>query len=433
MTTPGPRPQPFSNEQISPRALFIVGAIVFGLGVGVIVGRPEVIVLTSPLLILFVVGVVLHRWPDIDLVVEGPARCVEGDEIELTVTATTTTGIPWLQLDVELPPDLDAPQRSSQALISMAPGRRTTVTFPVIANRWGVSSPGLVSAIARDRFGLFIASRVIRPHVNIRVHPHEGSRRALVAPARLHRRVGAHGSRAHGEGSDFAEVRPWRPGDPSRAINWRVSARRGDRWVTTRHPDQSGDLVLLIDSFRDLGVLGDRLVQRSVRAALELAESSLAVHDRVGVLDVGRTIRWYRPTLGRMHKAHLTDALLETHVEPGLRPPRLEQLPLHELQQGTLIVALTGLLDPGAALLPLELRARGLEVAAVEVSAEAHLPADSDPTQILGQRLWRLRRAALAKQMREGGVNLVTWNEGQPIELIVTALARRSVRRVGTS
>ena len=36
-------------------------------------------------------------------------------------------------------------------------------------------------------------------------------------------------------------------------MNWRVSARRNEPWVTVRHPDQSGDLVFLLDTFSDLG------------------------------------------------------------------------------------------------------------------------------------------------------------------------------------
>jgi len=429
----GARPRRLSSEQASPRLLVLVAVSATGLWLAVLSGRPELVVLAAPLVVLVVAGAAVHRWPDVAVDVGGPARCVEGDEIDLTVTVVTATGIPWLHLSLELPTELEAAPGAAEALLQVGPRRRTVVTIPVRATRWGVASPGLLTIIARDRFGLFVSSQVVRPDLRIRVHPPDGSRRAVVAPAHLHRRVGTHGSRAHGDGSDFAELRPWRPGDTARAVNWRASARRGERWVTVRHPDRSGDLVLLVDSFRDLGPLGDRLVQRAVRAALALAESNLAVHDRVGVLQVGRHIRWHRPGLGRLHSSRLVDALLETQVEPGLRAPRVEQLPLHELREGILIVALTGLLDPGAALLPLELRARGHEVAVIEVAAEGHLPERPNRTQVLGRRLWRLRRAALAEQLRRGGVTVVRWEPDQAIEQVVAALARRATggRRAG--
>ena len=181
----------------------------------------------------------------------------------------------------------------------------------------------------------------------------------MVTPSRLRHRVGVHASNRHGEGSEFAEVRPYRPGDTMRAINWRVSARRGDRWVTVRHPDRSGDLVFLLDSFCDLGPDDNSLVQRAVRAAMSLSESSLAQHDRVGLLDVGRHVRWFHPRLGKNHQARLLDALLETQVEPSLRSPELGKLPVHELGDGTLVVVITGLADPHLSLLPAELRAGG--------------------------------------------------------------------------
>jgi uncharacterized protein (DUF58 family) len=414
------------NHQLSPRYLIVISLACAGLMLSVIAGFPFLALLVSPLVALGLIGAAMHRWPDLDLELVVPDRVVEGDEIDLVIHAGSRIGIPWLMLDLELPPDLEPIQGTARTIVTIRPGQLVKVKVPVRAVRWGVADPGRISATGRDRLGFFVSSAVHRPNKPIRVHPGDGARHTVLRPSRLRARVGNHRSRTHGEGSDFAEIRPYRRGDPQRSINWRVSARKGENWVTVRHPDRSGDLVLLLDTFRDIGPLGDRLVQRAVRAALALAESNLGKHDRVGLLDVGRNIRWYRPRLGRLHEARLIDALLDTQVEPGLRAHHVSHLPLHDLDSGTLIVFISGLLDEVAAQLPIELRSRGHEVVVLECSPDAHHNAKGRNAE-LATRLWRLQRAAERKAMIERGVAVVEWKPGDPLEIPIAALERRPV------
>ncbi len=414
------------NRQISPRYLTTVALSAACLLVAIIAGLPMLALLVSPLVALVLVAPAMHRWPDLDVALEVPERVVEGDEITLVVCVGSRIGSPWVALNLELPPDLEALQGTSRTIVTVRPGQLVKVRIPVRAARWGVSVPGRISVTARDRFGFFATSFVHRPRVAIRVHPRDGARRTVLAPSRLLPRAGNHRSRVLGEGSEFAEVRPYRRGDPQRTINWRVSARRGEPWVTVRHPDRSGDLVLMFDSFRDIGPLGDRLVQRAVRAALALAESNLGQYDRVGLLDVGRSIRWYRPRLGRLHEARLLDALLDTQVEPGLRAPDLSQLPLHDLDSGALIVFISGLIDKGAARLPVGLRSRGHEVVVLECSADAHLVVNGRNAE-LAARLWRIERAAQRRHLSDRGIAVVEWKPDDPLEIPVAALNRRPV------
>ncbi|MGI9597739.1 MAG: DUF58 domain-containing protein [Acidimicrobiales bacterium] len=413
------------NHQISPRFLVLLLGGVIGFLVAVVIAQPLLAIAAAPAVFVSVLAAVMYRRPEIQVTVDGPSRAVEGDRVDLVVTAQSATWVPWLQVGIELPSDLDPVNGIRHAIVSIPAGRKAVVRFPVELTRWGVARPGRVETIARGPFGMFSSARIHQPRLAIRVHPQDGNRRSVVVPARLRARVGDHRSRRHGEGSDFAEVRPFRTGDTLRSVNWRVSARRGERWVTVRHPDQSGDLVFLLDTFRDLGPEGNRLVQRAVRAAMSLADSNLDAHDRVGLLDVGRHIRWYRPRQGRIQKARLFDALLASQVERGLRAPRLEQLPLHELDAGTMVIVLTGLTDPDMSLLPIELRMHGLEVAVLECTADDHFLEASDEATELAIRLWRLIRHQRRQQLIGHGVPVMPWAADQPIELPVAALARR--------
>lgn len=413
------------NHQTSPRFLILLLGGVAGFLVAIVIGEPLLAIIATPPVLLAVLAALIHRPPEVQVTIDGPVRAVEGDRVDLIVTAQSATWVPWLQVGIELPPDLDPVNGIRHAVVTIPAGRKAVVRFPVELTRWGVATPGRIETIARGPFGLFVSSRIHKPRLAIRVHPRDGNRRSVVVPRRLRARVGDHRSRRHGEGSDFAEVRPFRPGDTLRSVNWRVSARRGERWVTVRHPDQSGDLVFLLDTFSDLGPEGNRLVQRAVRATMSLAESNLDAHDRVGLLDVGRHIRWFRPRQGRLQKARLFDALLESQVEQGLRAPRLDQLPLHELDAGTMIVVLTGLTDPDMALLPIELRLRGLEVAVLECTADDHLLGPMDETTELAARLWRVIREQRRQRLVAHGVPVMPWAADQPLELPVAAMAHR--------
>lgn len=413
------------NHQVSARFLILTLGGLAALVIAVVFGVPELAIAASPAVLISTIGAALYRRPDLQISVSGPARAVEGDRIDLVVTARSTTGVPWLQVGLELPPDLAPVGGVRHTVVSVPPRSSATVRFPVEVTRWGVAVPGRVEVVARSALGLFVSSAVHRPGVAIRIHPRDGNRRSVMVPARLRPRVGDHRSRRHGRGSDFAEVRPFRTGDALRDVNWRVSARRQERWVTVRHPDQSGDLVFLLDTFRDLGTDTNRLVQRAVRAAMSLADSNLDAQDRVGLLDVGHRIRWHRPRQGRLQKARLFDALLETQVEPGLRAPTLDRLPLHDLDAGTMVVVLTGLTDPDMALLPIDLKVHGIEVAVLEVDVEDHLPPARNPTDDLAARLWRLLRDQRRQQLTAHGVPVVTWRDEQPLELPVAALAGR--------
>lgn len=417
------------NRQTTPRFAILLLGGTLGLIIAVVAGSPPLAVLVSPAIVLVTLASIVHRWPDIDVSMAGPVRAVEGDRVDLVVSAQSKVGVAWLELALELPPDIEAVDGIRHAIVTVPSGHKVTVNFPVIVKRWGVSFPGRVHVIGRDAFGMFVSSKVLFPNLAIRVHPGDGNRRSVIAPRKLRSRVGVHRSRRHGEGSDFAEVRPFRIGDQARAVNWRVSARRREPWVTVRHPDESGDIVLLLDTFCDLGDEGNRLVQRAVRAAMSLSESNLGTHDRVGLLDVGRHIRWFRPRLGRLHQARLFDALLETQVEPGLRAPTIDQLPLHDLDAGTMIVVLTGLADANMARLPIELRQRGNEVVVLECVVDGHVEPTASMADQYALRLWRLQLAKRRNDLVSQGVLVVPWDVDQPLELPVAAMARRGAGR----
>lgn len=95
---------------------------------------------------------------------------------------------------------------------------------------------------------------------------------------------GTHQGRRFGAGLDFAEVRPYQPGDDPRNMDWRHTARRGRPFTKLFHEERE----LPVRVFVDLGPtmrFGTRCAFKSVvaaRAAALLAWSTVDGGDRIG-------------------------------------------------------------------------------------------------------------------------------------------------------
>jgi uncharacterized protein (DUF58 family) len=255
--------------------------------------------------------------------------------------------------------------------------------------------------------------------------------RELIEPARLRATVGSRVARGRGEGIEFAEVRAFHPGDPVRRINWRVSARRGSLHVSDRHPELSADVVLLLDTFSDVGDETESTLALAVRAAAALAAGYLERRDRVGVIGFGGVLTGIGPGLGTAQLERVVGRLLASEVEHSYASRTVATIPPRLLPPRALVVALTPLLDRRTVGALFDLRSRGFDLAILEISPERFLPEPSDPERALALRLWRLRRDALRDRLRAYGVTITPYDGLQPLRVPVLTAARTRRRGRG--
>ena len=83
------------------------------------------------------------------------------------------------------------------------------------------------------------------------------------------RQAGNLTTRALGSGLDYAESRPYQPGDDPRSINWRLSARSSETFVKTYHIEARPILTIMLDNRQSL-YFGTRL-RLKIMQALRLA------------------------------------------------------------------------------------------------------------------------------------------------------------------
>jgi uncharacterized protein (DUF58 family) len=148
---------------------------------------------------------------------------------------------------------------------------RLTVTCA--AERWG-RYPIRAHVTANARGGL-LAGTATLDAVELYVFPVAPARSTAIPRTELPDRIGAHVGRRVGSGVEYADIRAYTPGDPLRAVNWPVSARRGSLHVTDRLGEQSADVVVLVDTYPQPPGPATEATERTVRGAMQVVQTAL--------------------------------------------------------------------------------------------------------------------------------------------------------------
>jgi uncharacterized protein (DUF58 family) len=411
-------PGPFVTARLHAYGAVVAVLLLAGLALG----RPELVALAAPFALAGLLGlrgaaptVTARMTLDRD-------RVLVGETVTVSVELEADRVVEELDLRVALPRALVAVERGT--VIALRGPR--TVEIPVRVAKWGAHEIPGVALRARTRFGLVEHRSSVDAELLLRAYPRPEAMRSLLAPRRTQALTGSRVARARAEGIEFADLRPWVPGDRVRSVNWRATARRDEVFVNDQHPERNTDVILFLDTFADLGESGSSL-DHALEAAASLARLHLARRDRVGLIGFGGVLSWLQPGLGVRQLHQIADALIESEVVFSYAWRDLRSLPPRLLPAGALVIALTPLLDPRTRAVLLDLRSRGFDVAVVELDVDPLLPAPRGELATLTRRLWRLEREAARAAYPRAGVVVATWTPGRPFEGVLAELqgARR--------
>lgn len=146
--------------------------------------------------------------------------------------------------------------------------------------------------------------------------------RALFTQAQRRREAGQRNVRRLGEGRVFESLREWVPGDDTRTIDWKATARRGKAMARQYEDERRQQVLIAIDAGRLLTAEqeGRARLESVVEAALQLAHSAVEHDDNVGLMVFDDRVRQYiAPARGRRALRTIIDALATvqgTLVEP---------------------------------------------------------------------------------------------------------------------
>jgi uncharacterized protein (DUF58 family) len=391
----------------SPRLQTYAALAAVALVAALAAGEPELAALAAPFLLLVAVG--LAGAP---LAVEGRlslerGRVLEGDRVGATLTVEAL-GAP-ARVDVHLPTTARLHGDPVPLAVWLPSRRQRKIRFELAVERWGVHTAGPAVIRARDRLGAMTLEGRLGEACELRGFPGAGRLRRLVPPLRTRPVLGSQVTRELGEGIEFADLRPLRPGDRVRRINWRATSRRGAPYVNVQHPEHSTDVVLFLDTFAEAERAEEGTLDATVHAAAALSSAYLARRDRVGLVSFGATLNWLTASAGTRQLYRIADALLASDVRLSYAWRDVTHLPARLLPPRTLVLALSPLLDARGIGALLDLRARGHDLAVIEISPLEHTPADEAGTHRLPLRLWRLQRDSLRARFETLGVPVARW------------------------
>jgi len=381
-----------------------------GLLTALVVGRPELAALAAPFALVLVAGLSLASEPRIlraafELDRE---RALEDETVEATLILRTEEPIGRLELLLDLPEGLNVDGANPQ-IVRLDWQQRRELDFTLRCARWGGYVVGDFVLRSPEVFGLLVHEWRLERRQPLKVYPRGEALQRLLRPLETQAFAGNQVPRARGEGVEFADLRPFVPGDRVRRVNWRATARRGEPWVTETHPERNSDVVIFLDTFLEARQRDEGTLDLAVGAAASLATHYLREKDRVGLVAFGGVINWLHVSSGVVQVYRILDSLLDAEIFLSYAWKDIDLLPVRALPPQALVIALSPLLDERAVRTLLDLRARGFDLAVVEISPVPFAPAGPDELDKLARRLWLLRREALRSRYLRLGVPVVEW------------------------
>ncbi|MFI1810174.1 DUF58 domain-containing protein [Streptomyces sp. NPDC020422] len=272
-------------------------------------------------------------------------RLGDGADVQLTVTNRSRRRLRARVRDAWPPSSTQTPARQQ---LTIPAGERRRLSTTLRPSRRGDHRAERVTIRSYGPLGLAARQGNHEVPWTLRVLPPFASRKHLPSRlARLRELDGRTSVLTRGEGTEFDSLREYVPGDDTRSIDWRATARRTTVAVRTWRPERDRHILVVLDTGRtSAGRVGNvPRLDASMDAALLLTALASRAGDRVDLLAYDRRLR--AQVQGRSASdvlpavvdalAPLEAELVETDAR-GLAATALARAP-----RRSLIVLLTGL------------------------------------------------------------------------------------------
>ncbi|MFE3286165.1 DUF58 domain-containing protein [Streptomyces sp. NPDC059233] len=216
-------------------------------------------------------------------------RLGETAEVHLTLTNPGTRTLRARIRDAWPPsswlPGTEGP--ASRHALTVPSGERRRLTTRLRPTRRGDRQADRVTIRSYGPLGLLARQGTHRIPWTVRVLPPFTSRKHLPSRlARLRELDGRTSVLTRGEGTEFDSLRDYVPGDDTRSIDWRATARQNKVAVRTWRPERDRHILICLDTGRtSAGRVGDApRLDSAMDAALLLAALATRAGDRVDLL-----------------------------------------------------------------------------------------------------------------------------------------------------
>ena len=183
-------------------------------------------------------------------------------------------------------------------------------------------------------------------------------------------------SRRLGESLEFAELRPYQPGDDLRSVDWNAYRRLRRLLVRRYRAEQSQDLYILLDTSRSMEVPAEKF-DRARQIAGAAAVLASGEHDRLTLLPFAEVVtgRFVESRRGRM-PVELLRTLSALHCEGSTAVAKSALLAASVMKRAGLLLIISDFFDPQGLGPGLKaVASRGTQVVGVQI----HAPEEAQP------------------------------------------------------
>jgi uncharacterized protein (DUF58 family) len=414
------------------RALALGGV---GIALALAMGRPAVVVIVAPLVVVGALGVV-HRPTHEPKVFSSLAHLQlhEGQGTRVNLEVTGMEDVEHV-VRVASPQPFVAARPHHGALGHLLRTGSLGPDIPAVAlspRRWGQRLVGaekvaMTSAWAGYRWGP--SAHVGREMSVLPTLTHFRAGGEAPQPIGL---IGSHRSRRDGNGTEFSSIRAFHAGDRLRRINWRVSLKEGSLHVESTRAEEDTAVLLIVDALADYGLSGgvgstDSSLDVTVRAAAALADQYVGGGDRVSLRVLSPAGEYAGYGTGTRHLRRIL--ILLSRIRPGVpHDVSIDQIDFRATA-GTVVVVISPMLSEALATATVRLVRRGLSVIVVDPLPPGTVPSVyPDADDEVSHLAWRMRlldRSHLLAQLAGVGCPVVPWNGPRTLEEVLRRLARR--------
>jgi uncharacterized repeat protein (TIGR01451 family) len=349
-----------------------------------------------------------------------------GDHVTVTVTITNEGDrlLPDLRVVDAVPEDLRVVDGSAGHATALRPGERATVEYDVLAV-YGDHEFDTLYTLSYDTSGhnertgttaggeVRLTCEPTPVQESVPLHPQTSG-----VVGRVPTDVG-------GSGQEFHSVREYRRGDPLRRVDWNRVARTGDLATLQFREEHAATVVILVDTraaaFQAPTPDALSAVDRSLAGAAQVFESLLSDGDRVGLANVGLDWSWVAPGAGSDHRERVRATLQSdpnfggTKHDIRFAVDRYVKRLRRRLPSDAQLILFSPLLDEESAETARRLHAHGHSVTAFSP--------DPTGTGTLGASVARIERTLALETLRESGIPVVDWAQGEPLPVAVERAA----------
>jgi uncharacterized protein (DUF58 family) len=430
---------------LAPRGLALIALVGVLLVAGTWSDARWLVMLGGAVLSIVLLGLAVEAWTRdsrLPLVTASPLRGRLGQRAEFAFVARTRSSAP---VEFEYVPGWPEGAHGDRNVrrLRIPAGGEVTDGYSVVADRLGeFAFPPLAARVLGGaelgwwpaRLPVGAAMRVAPGYLSA---DERRRGRGIAGGGERQRRAGA--------GLELLQLRPYRPNDATRTIDWRASARASELVSRDFALDQHLDIVIALDIGRRsrLTIDGSDRLGHYANACARFAERAVATEDRVGLVLYADQVRVRLPPGRGLAAVRRLRAALEA-VTPVNAESDLVSAALAILQTTrvrSLLVLCTDLDDPtgtGQLLEAVSLLARRHQVlvaglASRELDQLARAPAQTVPAAYLGLAIdaYQDSQRATLSRLRLSGIAALLAQPAQFERALLTSYdALRESRRV---